>query len=487
LQNQGDAWLGAGQTLLYLLAFWLSLGLVSLGASRRWALVASSIGPATVATFTLLALTPRISDFLDKFSLDAFFVYNRLMGTVGYPNAEAAFLLVPFWASVYLAGSYQVNPLLRGLVLAGAVLSFETAVLTQSRGAMVTMAVSLPIFFLVSGQRLRRFFALAPIVLTLFATFPSLNAVYQAAPNQYEAAAQVALPRALPSVWLAAAGAGLYGILWRLVDRRWELTSSVTRFIGGVALVASIAVLIFGMAALSERAGNPVTWAEQRWEAFKNNDTSGQERSAYLAASGAGRYSIWKVAWEDFTSQPLFGVGTHNYEATYYQLRETGGSQLRQPHMLPLEVLAERGIVGGVLFFGFLLSCLGAGLWTRFRYLDSEGKAQVGAVVAAVTYWFVHSSAEWFWQLPAVTLPTIVYLAILAAPWRRGFDPPPRWPTRALGAGAALVAAAYVAPLYAADYYLAQKEASTDPQEALVAVERAAVQSARLADSAARG
>ena len=38
--NQGDAWLGAGQTLLYLLAFWLATGSISLGASRRSVLAA---------------------------------------------------------------------------------------------------------------------------------------------------------------------------------------------------------------------------------------------------------------------------------------------------------------------------------------------------------------------------------------------------------------------------------------------------------------
>src|SRR5215204_7027273 len=36
--NRGDAWLGAGQTVLYLLVFWLTVGLVSLGALRRWVL-----------------------------------------------------------------------------------------------------------------------------------------------------------------------------------------------------------------------------------------------------------------------------------------------------------------------------------------------------------------------------------------------------------------------------------------------------------------
>jgi hypothetical protein len=273
----------------------------------------------------------------------------------------------------------------------------------------------------------RGFFALAPVALALLVTFPNLNEVYQAFVDGEEA--PLVLMSALPSVWLAAAGAGLYGVLWGVADRRWELASGVTRILGALALACGIAVLVFGLAAASEQAGNPVSWAEQKWEAFKNDDAAGQEQSRYLAASGSGRYTLWQVAWEDFASRPLLGVGTHNYEATYYQLREKEVGYIRQPHILPLEVLAERGLIGGVLFFGFLATCLGTGLWQRFKNLGSEGKAQVGAMVAAVTYWFVHSSAEWFWQLPAVTLPATIYLAMLVGSWQRREVEPPRWPS----------------------------------------------------------
>ena len=110
----------------------------------------------------------------------------------------------------------------------------------------------------------------------------------------------------------------------------------------------------------------------------------------------------------------------------------------------------------------------------RFRGLSSEGKAQVGAMTAAITYWFVHSSAEWFWQLPAVTLPAVVYLALLVGPWQRVEAAPPRWPLRVVGAGVALLAAAAVAPLYAADHYLARSYAAQEnPWVALENVERA--------------
>ena len=116
--NRGDAWLGAGQTLLYLLAFWLSVGLVSVGASRRWALAASVGGPAIVAGLTWPYIISGMEDF---------FQYQRLAGTVDYYNGEAAFFLVPFWVGVYVAGSRRMDPLLRGAVLAGAVLGADLA------------------------------------------------------------------------------------------------------------------------------------------------------------------------------------------------------------------------------------------------------------------------------------------------------------------------------------------------------------------------
>lgn len=97
----------------------------------------------------------------------------------------------------------------------------------------------------------------------------------------------------------------------------------------------------------------------------------------------------------------------------------------------------------------------------------------VGATVAAVAYWFVHSTAEWFWQLPAVTLPAVVYLAVLVAPWRQTDTERPRWPWRVGFALAAVSMAAVVAPLYVADRYLAQSYDVTNPGVALENVERA--------------
>jgi hypothetical protein len=245
--------------------------------------------------------------------------------------------------------------------------------------------------------------------------------------------------------------------------------------VGGVVLTAVLALLIVGGATLNERTGGLNELANQKWEAFKVNDQSGQDQSRYLSASGTGRYTLWQVAWEDFRAQPIRGVGTYNYEATYYQLREQPAGAARQPHMLPLEVLGERGVVGGAIFFGFLAVCVGVGLTNRFGNLRSEGKAQTGALLAAVTYWFVQSGAEWFWQMPAVTLPAFIYLALLVSPWRRGeiSTSPSRWPLRASGVGVAVLALVSIFPLYMAERNLEQSYTATNPKESLAAVENA--------------
>ena len=466
--DMGDAWIGAGQTLLYLLVFWTAVVLVALGASRRWVLAASVLGPAAVAALTLLALGSRP---------DALFTDNRLSGTVGYYNGEAAFLLVPFWVAIYLSGSRRVNPLLRGAVLAGAAVSVDLAVLAQSRGAMVAMAVSLPVFFLFSGQRTRGVIALLPVAGALYFSFHGLNGVYQTFLNGGDPHA--AFEQVLPTVWLTSALAGLYGLAWGLFDLRWRLPGRVNLIAGGLTLAATVVLCLAGASSFARHNGDPAALAQQKWEAFKSNDKTSQQQSRYLSASGSGRYTLWEVAWKDFTEHPLLGVGTRNYEASYYRLRNADVGSVRQPHMLPLEELAERGMVGGVLFFGFLAVCVGSGLRKRFGSLRAEGKAQVGALVAAVAYWFVHSSAEWFWQLPAVTLPAVIYLALLVSPWRWSAPEPGTppgfsgWPLRAAGLAAAALAAAVVVPLYTASSYLEQSYSASSPEKALAAVSKA--------------
>ena len=110
--NKGAAWIGAGQTYLYLLAFLVTVALITMGASRRWVLAALVLGPAAIAALTLQALGSGAGALFDD---------NRLVGTVGYYNGEAAFLLasllggrLPGWVSPRQPDSPRAHPRRRG-------------------------------------------------------------------------------------------------------------------------------------------------------------------------------------------------------------------------------------------------------------------------------------------------------------------------------------------------------------------------------------
>jgi len=75
--------------------------------------------------------------------------------------------------------------------------------------------------------------------------------------------------------------------------------------------------------------------------------------------------------------------------------------------------LSETGLVGGLLFFGFLVVALLA-LWRQARRSSAPGLAL--ACLAGSGYWLLHSSIDWFWEFPAVTGPGLALLALGGAP-----------------------------------------------------------------------
>lgn len=472
--NRGDAWYGSALTLLYLIVFWVAATLVAVGLSRRLAFTALSLGPGAVALLIVPMLTSGATQEGN------FFLGGRLMGTAGYFNAQAAFLLVSFWAGIYVAGSRRVNPVIRGLSLASTVACLEVAVLTQSRGMAIAFAASLVVFFLFSGQRLRGLLAFVPVVGCTLLAFPTLNEVYlQLLDSETVTGAGLnAIGSAETVILVSAVVAALYGLSWGLLDRFWRPPEVAVKATKIACLAATVIVLSLGSLVVVERLGSPLDFVQERWVAFKTNDTSGQDESRYLSSGGSGRFTLWEVAWRDFGANPVLGVGTHNYESTYYQYRTGVSGWVKQPHSLPLEVLAERGLVGGALFFGFLTVCAGAGLYKRFSQLNPEGKGQVGALLACLTYWFVHSSAEWFWQIPAITIPAMIYLAMLVVPWvspvgeEEVFWPLER-PLRLAGVGIALLAFVAIGPLYAANYYQNRASADENPWVSLRDLRRA--------------
>jgi len=84
-----------------------------------------------------------------------------------------------------------------------------------------------------------------------------------------------------------------------------------------------------------------------------------------VSEDSTGRTDLWRVASYQFEDQPLHGVGLGNYPVVSirYLRRDVGNLDLfvrdpRTVHNTPLELLAELGVVGFVLFYSLVVSCL---------------------------------------------------------------------------------------------------------------------------------
>lgn len=154
--DQGAAWEGANRTLLYLLV----AALFGLWRQRPGtaAVLLATWAAGMVAVAVLVAV--RI---LGAAALSDWFAGDRLVEPAGYTNAQAAIWLMALWPCVALAASPRVPAALRAVLAGGAVLLVDLALLSLSRGAVLSLPVVLILFLAVASGRLRHLAVLAAV------------------------------------------------------------------------------------------------------------------------------------------------------------------------------------------------------------------------------------------------------------------------------------------------------------------------------------
>src|SRR5207302_7556647 len=108
--------------------------------------------------------------------------------------------------------------------------------------------------------------------------------------------------------------------------------------------------------------------------------------SHFTSGLGNNRYDFWRVALIELRAHPAAGVGADNFAEDYVRLRRSSEEPL-YPHSLELRVLAQTGVVGALLFAGFLIAAAVATIPTFGRGDLAAGAARAGVVAAA--YWAI--------------------------------------------------------------------------------------------------
>jgi hypothetical protein len=408
-------WTELNRSLTYELV--IVLGVI-VGASERRAL--EFLGGGTllvVLAVTIYALAQKIVPGLHVgglFNLDQTRVVPRLQAPFGYWNALGLFIVlgVPIALAVVLDTTRGTR--MRLGALASIELMLLAIALTYSRGALLALAGGLAVGVGVGGSRLR---LLTWLALACVATVPPL--VFGLASHNLTTVSVGLGTREL-------AGAELGGLLLvtlaalvfvgsrlLLLEQHIDVGPEKAKRIGrmllagvGVALVC----VVIALAASSRGLTGTVTHA---WNSFTKTQTIGNYNPARLvSADSANRWVWWKEAAGAFSDRPVAGWGAGSFPVLHLLYRRDPLS-VQQPHSVPLQFLAETGVIGALLAIGGYALLAAAGIGTVRRTAGSR-RLMSAALLSGVVAYGIHACYDWDWDIPGVTLPAVVFLGALA-------------------------------------------------------------------------
>jgi hypothetical protein len=184
-------------------------------------------------------------------------------------------------------------------------------------------------------------------------------------------------------------------------------TSQIARTLGRGALGLLLAALVV-LAATGTISAQLHSFTEAR--AVPVTDPS-----RLLSTNSGNRWVWWKEAAGAFADQPVGGWGAGSFPVTHLLYRQPPALNVRQPHDVPLQFLAETGIVGALLALGALGVLLKVAIDRIRRMPPGREQALAGACAAGALAWLVHGLVDWDWDIPGVTLPALLLLGVAAA------------------------------------------------------------------------
>jgi hypothetical protein len=468
--SKGDALDGSNRALMYLLMFTLVVALPWTTRAALIALTTFSLGIGAIG----IVLLARLSSGDHVGSLIA---GGRLAAPTGYINATAALFTVAALVAIVLAARRELPNELRGALIAAACAGLQLAVIVQSRGWLFTLPVVAIVAIVLVPDRLRvTAAAVLPVIGTLVPIHRLLN-IYNAKPDQLAHASG----RAGTAALIICGALLALGTLIAWAERRFNpraLSVGAKRRVG-IAL-ATVAVAGFVGGGIAATHGHPFAFIRRQWNGFSHPITNASAQS-HFADVGSGRYDFWRVSLDALISHPIGGLGQDNFD-DYYVVHRRTSQEPTWTHSLELRLLAHTGIVGFLLFGGFLVFAVRGALRT-VRNSAALDAAAAGAALVPLVDWLIHGSVDWFWEMPALSGPALGFLAIAIALgerrvvlWRREPDAAAvsRRPARSLVLRAAAVVIVTVMVLVLGLPYLSTREtaqansiAATHPASAL--------------------
>ena len=318
--------------------------------------------------------------------------FARLRSPVGYWNGLALLVALGLPLGLWISSSREHERAVRAF---GVVLLYVlgiSLVLTYSRGGVLAAAFAVGAYLVLARARAEAIAALGIAVVAAIPalawglTQPGVGGDFTSRATRVDDGAGFGMIAFLGAV-------AAFGVAWVAVPRRFS--ERTARFVLRGALSAGVLLLLAASAVA-------VTGSD--------DDVVQQGPGRQLSTGSNNRGTWWREAWEAFEGEPLIGIGAGSFEYVHRQLRENK-IDVTEPHNLPLQFLAETGLVGAALFVGAMAAGLVA-LWRR------RGDPAALALGLALPTYLFHGLLDYDWDFVAITAPVLFATGVLLAAGR---------------------------------------------------------------------
>jgi hypothetical protein len=412
-----QTWLELNRALTYVVVLCLA---IAAGASHARSIELVAKGFTAVATaVSIYALAQKLVPGLHVkgvFDLNQTGPLPRLQEPLGYWNALALFLGLGVPCALGLAVDRDRSPKARLTALLAAELMLIAGGLTYSRGGIVALVLGLGAGIALGGARLRTLTWLAVAAaaatgpLAVGFTLHALSSVSVGLADRELAGGELA-------VAVAASIAALWIVGTRLIraERRATIGPERARRIARLLTASAGVLLVCGVLAVSFSSRGLTGTVSHAWNSFTaTRGANVYDPKNLISADSGNRWVWWKEAAGAFSDRPLGGWGAGSFPVVHLLYRRDS-LLVQQPHSVPLQFLAETGIVGAALGIGGVALLLAAGIGT-VRRLPATGQERLlaAALLAGMVTYAVHALYDWDWDIPGVTLPALVFAGVLA-------------------------------------------------------------------------
>ena len=472
LRAPTTAWVGVG--LLALFAVWCGVTLLwSVTPDRTWAhvnrafaytlvvvlaIAAGSSAPRAIhrvaiawlvvaVTCALYAIGGKVIPGVHLLGIDFNHtrVLSRLRAPLEYWNALGLVCVLATGIALRLTTDVTLTTRQRLAALAAIFVLLLCLGMTYSRGGMIALAAVLVVMTSLGGARSR---SLAVLGVAVLATVPVLTLAFTrpALTGGLVALGDRISDGRLLGLVLAGCLLALLAVGWVMLrmERRMTWSPGRTRLVTrGLWSIAGVLALVLALTVMAA-PGGPRGVAERAWSSFTATKQDKVSDPTRLVSSNSGNRWVW---WEEaagaWTERPLQGWGAGSFTVTHKLYRQAE-IPVAQPHSMPLQFLAETGLVGALLALGGLGFLLFSALDRVRAMAHGRERDMAVALFAGAVGWLAHGFLDWDWDIPGVTVPALLFLGVLVAipPSERRGQLPTVAPERPVGSrGLALAVA----------------------------------------------